>query len=149
MTVHRKQLYIYRFWKSTIDLGRTVPRLTTLAVMSLGYRRAISAPVMFMYISYMWFIEDMFCFTFEMALRLLMEAVVSIDRSEVGLNFRANTPTMMIMKELPSTPLSFWLLSCHFAFWSVLIVINLMSSVSHTYIWNIFGESLKIISLNP
>ena len=84
MAVHRRQMYIYGFWQSIIDLGRTVPRVTTLTVMSLGYRRAITAPVMFMYISYMWFIEDMFCFTVEMALRLMMEAFVSISRSEVG-----------------------------------------------------------------
>ena len=88
MNMHRKKLYIYGFWKSVIDLGQTLPRVTTLAVMSIGYGRPITASVMFMYISYMVFMEDMFCFSVEMTLRLIMEAAVSIGRSEVGKHLR-------------------------------------------------------------
>ena len=84
MTVHKKKMYLNGLWESVIDLGRSLPRLTTLAVMSLGFKGHIKARTMFMYINYMVYVEDMFCFSVQMAIKLISEAVVAVCRIQVG-----------------------------------------------------------------
>lgn len=84
MAKHRKKMYVNAIWESVIDLGRSLPRVTTLAVMKIGLERGITASAMFMYINYMIYMEDMFCFSVRMALRILVETAVSFGRVKVG-----------------------------------------------------------------
>lgn len=97
MAVHRKKMYVKGLWESVVDLGRSMPRLTTLAVMSLAYRRPVSASVMFQYIMFMVVIEDMFCFSLQMAIRIMTEAAVSIGRVKVCKN---TSPLGRVLKGL-------------------------------------------------
>lgn len=90
MDILRKKLYTNSLLDSVYNLGRTVPRLTTLSVMALGYQRHITASVMYMFIQYMFFVEDKFCFYLQMAIKSNIEALVSVRRLQVRKEYWSN-----------------------------------------------------------
>ena len=83
MAVHRKKLYTNGLWDSFYHLGRTVPKLTSLALMSLGYGKHMTARVMYMFVQCMFVVEDMFFFYIQMAVKFISEARVGINRLQV------------------------------------------------------------------
>lgn len=84
MAVHRKKLYINGVWDTFYHLGRTVPKLTTLAVMTLVNGRHMTARAMYMLVQCMFVVEDTFFFYVQLAVKFLIEARVGIDRLQVG-----------------------------------------------------------------
>ena len=84
MAVHRRKMYVSGLWESFYALGRTVPLLATLSVMSLGYKGHVTARVMYMLVQYMFFVEDMFCFYVQMSINSVGEAAVTFRRNQVG-----------------------------------------------------------------
>ena len=91
MAVHRRKLYVNGVWDSFYHLGRTAPKLTTLAVMTLVNGRHMTARVMYMFVQCMFIVEDMFFFYIQMAIKFTSEAIVGINRLQVGTLYCVNS----------------------------------------------------------
>ena len=84
--VLRKKMFINGFWLSMIDLGKSIPRASTLIVLNLGYRRPLAAVVMYTYLGYMIHLEKILCFAVRLAIQTISEGFVTIQRFEVCIN---------------------------------------------------------------
>ena len=81
--VLRKKMVVNGFWLSLIDLGKSIPRASTLIVLNLGYRRPLAAAVMYTYLGYMVHLEKILCFAVRLAIQTISEGFVTKQRFEV------------------------------------------------------------------
>lgn len=103
MKIIREAMYINGVWDETGTLGRFVPQLATLAVLTLVKKQHFSAALVFKMLWYFIAVQDTICFFCQMALRYISELVVCLRRFQVGIclwdnenNFKGGNPALEI-----------------------------------------------------